>query len=70
MKNCKSCMFFKRSLINDYIKDADIYKCDMDGDMILDPYKEGENCTWFKGKRYDKESIVSKIRRYCFGKNE
>ena len=78
MKNCKNCAFCKRDMINDYIKEADLYKCDMDGDMILDPLKEGQNCTWYKGKRTPqntnakgiKESIASKIRRYCFGENK
>ena len=79
MRNCKSCMFCKSDLINNYIREADLHKCDIDGDIILDPLKEGQNCTWYKGVRRIpqntntkgiKESIVSKIRRYCLGENK
>lgn len=44
-------MFCKRDLINDYIREANLHKCDMDGDVILDVGKEGQDCSWFKEKR-------------------
>lgn len=64
MRNCKRCAFCKRDLINDYIKDADLYKCDMDGAMILDPRKEGENCAWFKDLKPSRISIIQRITKH------
>lgn len=66
--SCKDCVFCKTALISDYVKGAEFYKCDMDNDVILDPYKEGENCTWFRGYRTQKtslkERIVRRLRRW------
>ena len=62
MRNCKSCTFCKCDLINNYIKEADLYKCDMDGDIILDPYKEGRECVWFKANVKKHESLLTKIK--------
>ena len=66
MKNCKNCAFCKRDLINDYIREADLYKCDMDGDMILDPLKECQNCTWYKGKGYKRSNAINEALMNLF----
>ena len=64
MRNCKNCAFCKRDLINDYIREADLHKCDMDGDVVLDPNKEGTTCSWFTPKSNNHENIFWKIYRY------
>lgn len=49
MRNrCSNCMFCKKSIVSDYIKDAEIYKCDLDNDVVLNPRHEGKDCTWFR----------------------
>lgn len=71
MKNCKNCTFCKKDLINDYIKEANLYKCDMDGNTILDPLKEGQGCAWYEESKHisqtscfknSKSSFFSKIK--------
>ena len=48
MKRCENCKFCKKSMIADYIKDAEFYRCELDNDPILIPYEEGKDCTWFE----------------------
>lgn len=60
--SCKDCVFCKKALISDYVKGAEFYKCDMDGDMILDPFNEGDGCAWFKAKKQRRRSLFSKVK--------
>lgn len=64
MRNCKDCMFCQTDLITDYIKEIDLYKCDLDNDVIFDPRHEGENCTWFKERTRRKENVLEVIKRW------
>lgn len=61
MKSCKNCMFCKKDLVCNYIKEADFYKCDMDDDVILDPEKEGKDCIWFKKAKDVDEGALQRI---------
>ena len=63
MRNCKNCVYCKEDLLSDYIQEADFYKCDMDNDVILDPLKEGRDCTWFRD-RTQKTSLKKKVARW------
>ena len=60
--SCKDCVFCKTALISDYVKGAEFYKCDMDGDMILDPFNEGDGCAWFKTANKKHRSLIKKIK--------
>ena len=60
--SCKDCVFCKKALISDYLKGAEFYKCDMDGDMILDPFNEGDGCAWFKAINKRHRSLIEKIK--------
>ncbi len=64
MRNCKNCAFCKKDAISNYINEADFYQCDMDGDLILDPSKEGEDCAWFREKPKSKDNIIKKMQRW------
>ena len=69
MKNCKNCAFCKRDLINDYFREADLHKCEMDGDMILDPGEEGRDCAWFKSKKHERRTLLTKIQDWLHMRN-
>lgn len=62
--SCKDCVFCKKALISDYVKGAEFYKCDMDGEMILDPLNEGDECAWFKAINKRHISLKKKITNW------
>lgn len=65
MKKCKDCKFCKKSIIADYVKDADIYRCDIDNDVIFTPLKEGEDCAWFTHTK-KQSNIIEKLLSWLF----
>lgn len=48
MKHCKSCEYCRKDMVAEYVHDADFYKCDYDGDIIIDPFWEGNDCAHYK----------------------
>ncbi|SFU58000.1 hypothetical protein SAMN02910342_00979 [Butyrivibrio sp. INlla21] len=62
MKRCSRCMFCKKSMITDYIKDVDIYRCNIDNDIIFNPTEEGEDCAWFEA--VVQKTILSSLLKY------
>lgn len=69
MRNCKDCVFCQTDLITDYIKEIDLYKCDLDNDVIFDPRHEGENCTWFKERKHERRTLLTKIQDWLHIRN-
>ena len=48
MKHCKNCEYCRMDMVAQYVKGLDMYKCDIDDDVILDPFWEGRDCAWYK----------------------
>ena len=56
MKHCKNCEYCRLDLVADYVKSAEIYKCDKTNDVILDPF--WEVCEHYKKAEFEKEGVM------------
>ncbi len=62
MKHCSNCVFCRKDLVAEYVKDLDMYKCDKKGKSIREPF--WTRCELYRRDNFKKDSfgeIIHKI---------
>lgn len=61
MKRCAKCYYCELDLVSQYVKGIDVRKCIRTGNIILEPYHEGKQCTMYCGKATVLDKLKMKL---------
>ena len=51
MKHCRNCNYCRKDMVAEYLKGLDLYKCDIDGHIVEDPF-------WDKCEKYQRDTFI------------